>query len=108
MVAGAALQAFGWLKGRVDVVRNARARMRAPVRHLMDLAERQIQDPIDHGAKVRDAYASGIAREEIGSAKPGKAAPDFAAVDTDGRPFRLREVLNERKVAILVFVSADW
>jgi len=108
MVGGAALQAFGWLKGRVDVVRKARAKTRALGRHLMDLAERQVQDPIDHAAKVREAYARGIAREEIGSAKAGKAAPDFAAVDTEGRSFRLHEVLKEKKVAILVFVSADW
>ena len=108
MVGGAALQALGWLKGGLEVVRSARTTSRTLNRHLMDIAERQIQDPIDHAARVREAYQLGLGREEIGSAKAGKSAPDFAAIDTDGRTFRLGDILKEKRVVILAFVSADW
>lgn len=108
LVGGAALQALGWLKSGLETVRSARTTSRTLGRHLLDLAERQIQDPIDHAAAVRDAYRLGLRWKEVGSAAVGKPAPDFAAVDTDGKAFRLAEVLREKRVAILVFVSADW
>ena len=108
MVGGAALQALGWLKSGLEAVRSARTKSRTLNRHLMDIAERQIQDPIDHAARVREAYRSGLKKEDVGSAKAGRIAPDFAAIDTDGRTFRLADVLKEKRVVVLVFVSADW
>ena len=108
MVGNAALQALGWLKSGLEVVRSARAKSRTLNRRLIDLAERQIQDPVDHAAKIRESYRLGLRREEIGSAKAGRPAPDFSAIDTDGKPFGLGSVLKEKKVVILVFVSADW
>jgi peroxiredoxin len=50
----------------------------------------------------------GLSREDIGSARVGKPAPDFAAIDTDGRPFALADAVKESRVLILIFVSADW
>ncbi len=108
LVGGAALQALGWLKGGLEAVRSARSKPRTFNRHLADIAERQIGDSIDHAARVRGAYQLGLRREDVGSARAGGLAPDFAAVDTDGRPFRLADVVKKTRVLILMFVSADW
>ncbi len=110
MVGGAAVQALGWLKakGGLEAVQFARANSRTLYRHLLDIAERQIKDPINHAAKVRQAYQLGVRREDIGSAKVGKAAPDFSATDTDGHPFSLADALKKNTVIVLIFVSADW
>lgn len=108
MVGGAALQALGWLKGGLEAVQSAKTKSRTLYKHLIDIAERQIKDPIDHAALVREAYRLGLDREQVGAAKAGKPAPDFSAVDTDGRRFRLADVVKKNKVVILMFASADW
>jgi HEAT repeat protein len=108
MVGGAAVQALGWLKRGLEAVQSARATSRTVYPHLLDIAERQIKDPIDHAAKVREAYQLGLRRDELGSAEVGKPAPDFTAIDTDNKPFRLADVLKRNRVVVLAFVSADW
>jgi len=108
MVGVAALQALGWLKDGKEAVQSAKAKSPTLSRHLVTIAERQIEDSIDHAAKVRQAYQLGLRREEVGSAVAGKPAPDFTATDTDGNPFRLADAVLKNKVVILIFVSADW
>lgn len=108
LVGGAALQALGWLKGGLKAIQSARAKPRTVNLHLATIAERQIGDSIDHAATVREAYRLGLRREDLGSARVGQPAPDFTALDTDGRPFRLSDVVKHHKVVILMFVSADW
>lgn len=108
MTGGSAVQALGWLKAGRAAVQSARARSRTLNRHLLDIAESQIQDAVDHASMIREAYQSGLRREEIGSAQAGKPAPDFTAVDADGRPFRLADAVRKNRVVVLVFVSADW
>lgn len=108
MAGGAAVQALGWLKRGLKAVQSARATLRTACPHLLDIAERQINGPIDHAAMVREAWQTGLRRDEIGSARVGKPAPDFTAIDTDNRPFRLAEALQRHRVVVLVFVAEDW
>jgi hypothetical protein len=108
MVGAAALQALGWLKGGLQAVQTAKVKSRTLNRHLLNIAERQITDPIDHASKVREAYKAGLRRDDVGIAKVGRPAPDFDAVDTDGLPFRLSDAVRKNNVVVLVFVAADW
>ena len=108
MVRVAALQALGWLKGGLEAVQSARAKPRSLNQHLVRIAEQEIKDPVDHAARVLEAYQLGLRREDVGSARVGKPAPEFAAEDTEGNSFRLADAVKGSKVVILIFVSADW
>ena len=63
-------------------------------------AARQCDQDTDYAALVRKAYAAGIKREAIGSAKVGEAAPDFTALTSDGKVFKLSEVLGKKPIVI--------
>jgi hypothetical protein len=64
------------------------------------LAADQLKSDTDYAKQLRDAYAVGLDREVMGSAKVGKPAPDFAAQTSEGKPFKLSTVLGKKPIAI--------
>ena len=64
------------------------------------MAAGQIKSDIDHAALVRKAYAAGIERDKLGVAKVGQPAPDFAALTSDGKPFKLSAAVGKKPIAI--------
>ena len=77
------------------------------VRWLSKVAEGQLKSKVDYAAKVRKAYEAGITRKEMGTARVGSPAPDFSALDIDGKPFKLGDVVK-KKIVVLTFQVADW
>ena len=107
MVRGKAVQALGWLKAGSDVIEAAKSDRAWNVRWLSKVAEGQLKSKIDYAAKVRKAYEAGITRKEMGTARVGSPAPDFSALDIDGKPFKLGDVVK-KKIVVLTFQVADW
>ena len=107
LVRGMAVQALGWLKAGAEAVQAAKSDKSADVQFLARVAEGHFKDPTDYAAKVREAYKAGIKPEEMASARVGQPAPDFAALDSEGRPFKLSDVLR-KQVVVLTFQLADW
>jgi len=64
------------------------------------LAAGQLKCDTDYAKQLREAYATGIKREVMGTAKVGKPAPDFTALTSDGKPFRLSKALRKKPIAI--------
>lgn len=107
LVRGMAIQALGWLKAGAEAVQAARSDESKDVQFLAGVAEGHLKDPVDHASKLRDAYKIPLKPEEIASAQVGKPAPDFSALDSDGKTFKLSEVLK-KEVVVLTFQLADW
>lgn len=107
MVRGMAVQALGWLKAGANAVEAAKSDKSGDVQFLAGVAAGHLNDPVDYAAQVREAYKDALRMEEMATARPGKFAPDFAATDSDGRPFKLSDVLT-KKVIVLTFQIADW
>jgi len=64
------------------------------------LAAEQLKSDTDYAKLLRDAYATGIKRDAMGTAKLGKPAPDFTAQTSDGKPFKLSTILGKKSIAI--------
>lgn len=107
LVRGMALQALGWLKAGGETIRAAKSDESRDVQFLAGVAEGHLKDPADYAAKVREAFKAGLRPEELGIARVGAPAPDFAATESDGRPFKLSDVLRQQ-VVVLTFQLADW
>lgn len=95
-----AIESLAWLKEKPEVIERALKDSHVGVAWAAQLLAGQAESVTDHAAQVREAYAVGIRREEMGSAKVGQPAPDFVARTTDGNPFRLSSVLGKKPIAI--------
>lgn len=95
-----AVDALGFLKMKPDVIELAKKDKNAGVQWTARIAAGHLKVDWDDGAQVRQAYAAGIKREQMGSAQVGKPAPDFSAQTSDGKPFRLSSVLGKKPIAI--------
>lgn len=102
-----ALQALGWLKAGNELLPALKADKNRDVAFMAGNLEAYLKDPADHAGKVRDAYKAPLKREDLAAAKVGQPAPDFAAVDSDGKPFRLSDYLKKKPI-VLMFQIADW
>jgi len=100
MVRIRAVESLGFLKMKREVIEQAKTDGEPGVRWSAMMAARQLDSPTDYGALVRQAYAGGIKRESMGSARIGQPAPDFTAHTSDGKPFRLSSVLGKKPMAI--------
>lgn len=107
LVRGQALQALAWLKDGSAAIQKAKSDRDGDVKFMARMAEGQLKDPFNYGKQVRDAYKLGLKPGQINTAKIGRPALDFAAIDHNGRPFKLSSVLR-RKVIVLTFQLADW
>lgn len=100
MVRIRAVESLGYLKLKPDAVERATKDDDGGVRWVAGMAAGQIKSETDYAAPVRQAFAAGIKREAMGSAKVGKPAPDFTALTADGKPFKLSAVLGKKPIAI--------
>jgi hypothetical protein len=95
-----AIESLGYLKMKPEVIQLATKDRDGGVSWVAKLAADQLKSDVDYAKQVREAYATGIKREAMGTAKLGKPAPDFTALTTDGKPFRLSSILGKKPIAI--------
>jgi len=95
-----AVESLGYLKLKPDVIQLALKDRDAGVSWVAKLAADQLESDTDYARQLREAYATGIKRKAMGSAKVGQPAPDFAAQTSDGKPFKLSTVLGKKPIAI--------
>jgi len=95
-----AVESLGFLKMKSEVIELAQKDKDPGVGWAARMAAGQLKSDTDEAALVRRAYAGGIKREAIGSARVGKPAPDFTATTSDGKPFKLSTVLGKKPIAI--------
>src|SRR5262249_23596627 len=100
MVRIRAVEALGFLKMKPEVIAAAKKDRHLGVQGAAARTEDQLRSDRDPAAQTRQAFAAGIKREAIGSAKVGQAAPDFTALTSDGKPFKLSTVLGKKPIAI--------
>jgi hypothetical protein len=100
MVRIRAVEALGLLKLKTEAIELARKDRHLAVQWAANIAARQVESKTDDAAVLRQAFAAGIKREAMDSAKVGQPAPDFAALTMDGKPFKLSEVLEKKPIAI--------
>lgn len=100
MVRIRAVESLGFLKMKSEVIELAEKDKDLFVRWVANLAAGQAKSDTDHADPVRKAFAKGIERGVMGIAKVGQAAPDFTALTTDGKEFKLSSVLGKKPIAI--------
>ena len=100
MVRARAVESLGLLKMKPKAIELAKKDSNSGVQWVARMAAGQIQSDTDYGALVRKAYAAGIKRENLGVAKVGQPAPDFAALTSDGKPFKLSTVAGKKPIAV--------
>lgn len=106
MVRSRAVESLGYLKMKADVIQRAQKDASWRVQWSAKGAAGRLERETDYAALVRQAYAVGIEREAIGSAKVGQPAPDFSALTSEGKPFKLSDVLGKKAIAIY-FAAED-
>src|SRR5262249_52179758 len=95
-----AVESLGYLKMKPEAIQLAIKDSDLGVVWVAKLAADQLKSDTDYAKQLRDAYATGIKREVMGIAKVGKPAPDFTALTSDGKPFKLSTVLGTKPIAI--------
>ena len=95
-----AVESLGYLKMKPEVILLAIKDRDGGVSWVAKLAADQLKSDADYAKQLREAYATGIKREVMGTAKVGKPAPDFTAQTSDGKPFKLSAVLGKKPIAI--------
>jgi HEAT repeat protein len=100
MVRIRAVEALGFLRVKPEVIELAKKDRQAGVQWAAVLAAGQLKSAIDYAAPVRQSYAAGIKREDMGLAEVGQPAPAFTAQTSDGKPFKLSAALGKRPLAI--------
>jgi hypothetical protein len=95
-----AVESLGYLKRKPDVIQLATKDRDGGVSWVAKLAADQLKCDTDYAKQLREAYATGIKREAMGTAKVGQPAPDFTAQTSDGKPFKLSTVLGKKPIAI--------
>jgi hypothetical protein len=95
-----AVESLGYLKMKPEAIQLAIKDRDLGVSWVAKLAAEQLTSDTDFAKQLRDAFATGIKREVIGTAKLGKPAPDFTALTSDGKPFKLSTVVGKKPIAI--------
>ena len=95
-----AVESLGYLKVKPDVIRLAIKDSDGGVSWVAKLAAEQLGSDTDYARQLREAYAKGIKRKDMGIAKVGRPAPDFTAQTSDGKPFKLSAALGKKPIAI--------
>ena len=106
MVRARAVESLGLLKMKPETIELAKKDSNSGVQWVARMAAGQIRSDTDCGTLVRKAYAAGIKPENLDVAKVGQPAPDFAALTSDGKPFKLSAVVG-KKPMIVYFVAFD-
>src|SRR6516162_648849 len=95
-----AVESLGYLKMKPEVIQLAIKDRDGGVSWVAKLAADQLKSDTDYSKQLREAYATGIKREVMGTAKLGQPAPDFTALTSDGKLFKLSTVLGKKPIAI--------
>ena len=95
-----AVEALALLKLKPEVIELAKKDTDPGVPFVANLVAGQVKSDRDYAAEIRQAYATRIRRDEMGSAVIGKPAPDFTALTIDGKTFQLSSVLGKKPIAI--------
>jgi hypothetical protein len=101
-----AVESLGYLKLKPEAIELAKKDRQLGVGWSATMAADQLEGDTDHAAQVRKAFATRTKFAEMGSAKVGQRAPDFTALTSDGKPFKLSEVLGKKPIA-LYFAAFD-
>src|SRR5262245_39938563 len=95
-----AVESLGYLKMKPEVIQLAIKDRDLGVSWVAGLAADELKSDTDYAKQLREAYSTTIKREAMGSAKVGQPAPDFTALTSDGKPFKLSTVLGKKPIAI--------
>jgi hypothetical protein len=95
-----AVEALGFLKSKPEAIERAKKDPDPGVQWSARTIEGLLTSEVDYAAQARQAYAEGIRREAMGSARVGRPAPDFTARTSTGQTFRLSQVLGKKPIAI--------
>jgi HEAT repeat protein len=95
-----AVEALGFLKLKPEVIELAQKDKQLGVVWTAQRVASELKSETNYAALVRQAYAGGIKREAMATAKVGERAPDFSALTSDGAPFKLSAVLGKKPIAI--------
>jgi hypothetical protein len=106
MVRVRAVESLGLLKMQPEVIALAKKDKSEAVRWVARMAAGQLKSDIDSRELVQKAYAAGIKPDSLGVAKVGEPAPDFAALTSDGKPFKLSSVLGKKPI-LMYFAVFD-
>ena len=106
IVRSRAVESLGLLKMKLEVIELAKKDSAEPVRWVARMAARQLKVETDFREPVQKAFAAGIKPDQLGVAKVGEPAPDFAALTIDGKPFKLSTVLGKKPI-LLYFAAFD-
>jgi hypothetical protein len=101
-----AVEALGFLKMRPDVIERARQDPDPGVQWTAGSVAGMVGSGIDYAAQARRAFAEGLRRTDLASARLGRKAPYFTARTSDGKPFRLSQVVGRKPIA-LYFAAFD-
>jgi len=100
MVRIRAVESLGLLKMKLEVIEAVKKKDEAGVAWAADLSIDQFKSKLDSATQIRNAFAVGIKRKEMGLANVGQVAPDFSAQTLDGKTFKLSSVLGKKPIAI--------
>src|SRR5262245_27739477 len=106
MVRGRAVESLGLLKMKPEAIELAKKDRNDAVQWVARMAAGQLKNETDYGALMQKAYAAGIKRDKLGIAKVGERAPDFEALTSDGKPFKLSTVVGKKPIA-MYFAAFD-
>jgi len=106
MVRVRAVEALGLLKMKPEVIALAKKDNSDAVQWVARMAAGQLKSETDFRELMQKAYAAGIKPDKLGIAKVGQPAPDFAALTSDGKPFKLSTVMGTKPI-LLYFAAFD-
>ena len=95
-----AVESLGYLKMKPQVIQMAIEDRDLGVSWVAKLAADQLKSDTDYAKQLREAYATPIQREAMGTAKVGQPAPDFTAQTSDGKAFKLSTIVGKKPIAI--------
>jgi hypothetical protein len=106
MVRVRAVESLGLLKMKPEVIELAKKDITDAVRWVAKMAAGQLNSKTDFRKLMQEAYAAGIKQGNLGVAKVGQPAPDFASLTSDGKPFKLSTVVGKKPI-LLYFAAFD-
>jgi hypothetical protein len=106
IVRSRAVESLGLLKMQPEVIELAKKDTAESVRWVARMAAGELKSEIDSRELMQKAFAVGMKPDQLGVAKVGQPAPDFAAHTSDGKPFKLSSVLGKKPI-LLYFAAFD-
>src|SRR5262249_25239555 len=93
-------ESLGYLKLKPEVSELAKKDESLGVCWVAQFAADQLKIDTEYARQLREGFSKGIKRKVIGAAKVGQLAPDFTAVTSDGKLFKLSKIVGKKPIAI--------